>query len=136
LDGEAWIGLIWLRIRTYGERFWMRHWTIRFHIVRVISWLDEKLVASQEGLCSMQVTTPDKYPKAWDSVFLQKFLLPSTCLQMPSSATCSSNAFLVLTLLRKVYFREKTGTFVALSVPVYKGYSQNIRQDYRPSSRV
>jgi hypothetical protein len=21
LDGEAWIGLIWLRIRTYGERF-------------------------------------------------------------------------------------------------------------------
>ena len=30
-DGEAWTGLIWLRIGTGGWRLWMRLWTFVFH---------------------------------------------------------------------------------------------------------
>jgi hypothetical protein len=42
--------LIWLRIGTDGGRLWMRWWTPGFHKMRGISWLAEKLLASQEGL--------------------------------------------------------------------------------------
>jgi hypothetical protein len=54
-DGEAWTGLIWLRIGTGGGRLWMRSWTFGFHKMQGISWLAEDLSASQEGLCFMEL---------------------------------------------------------------------------------
>jgi hypothetical protein len=53
-DG-AWTGLSWLRIETYGGLLWMRQWTSGFHKIRGICWLAEKLLASQEGLCCMEL---------------------------------------------------------------------------------
>jgi len=50
-DGEAWTGLIWLRIGTGGWRLWMRWWTFVFHEMRGMSWIAEDLLASQGGLC-------------------------------------------------------------------------------------
>ena len=53
-DGEAWTGLLWPRIQTGGVRLlmrWLRHW---FHKMRGISWLAEVLLASKEGLYSVE----------------------------------------------------------------------------------
>ena len=49
-DVGVWTGSSWMRIGTGGVNLWMRY---RFHKMRGISWLDEKGLASQEGLCSM-----------------------------------------------------------------------------------
>jgi hypothetical protein len=35
----------------------MRWWTFGYHKVRGISWVDENLLASQKGLCSMELVT-------------------------------------------------------------------------------
>ena len=37
------------------RRLWMRLWTLRFHTMREISCIDADLLASQEGLCSMEL---------------------------------------------------------------------------------
>ena len=55
LDWEAWTGLIWLRIGIGGGRLWMRQWTSMVHKKRGISWLADNRLASQEGLCSMEL---------------------------------------------------------------------------------
>ena len=50
----AWGGmtrLFWLRIGAGGGLLWLRWWIFGFHKMRGISWLDEGLLASQEGLC-------------------------------------------------------------------------------------
>ena len=49
-----WTGLICLRIGTGGGHFWMLQRTFGFHKMREISWLADELLASQEGLCSME----------------------------------------------------------------------------------
>jgi hypothetical protein len=49
--------LSWLRIGTGGGLLWMRQWTSEFHKMRGISWLAEKLLASQEGICSMELVS-------------------------------------------------------------------------------
>jgi hypothetical protein len=36
---------------------WRRWWTYGFHKMRGMSWLAEKLVASQEELCSMELVS-------------------------------------------------------------------------------
>jgi hypothetical protein len=51
---EAWTGLIWLRIGTGGELLWTRLWTFGFHKMRGISWVAQEVLASHEGLCSME----------------------------------------------------------------------------------
>jgi hypothetical protein len=51
----AWTGLIWLKIGTGGGHLWMRLWTFGFHKMWGISWVAEELVASQEGLCSLEL---------------------------------------------------------------------------------
>ena len=56
-DGEAWTGLVWLRIGAGGWRLWMREWTFGFHKMLGHSWLAEDLLASQEGLCSMNLVS-------------------------------------------------------------------------------
>jgi hypothetical protein len=43
------IGSIWFRVRTNRRLLWMRYWTCGFHKMRGISWVAEKLPASQEG---------------------------------------------------------------------------------------
>jgi hypothetical protein len=54
LGGKLWIGFIWLRNR--GQcRLWTRQWTFGFHKMRGISWLAERLLASREGLRSMEL---------------------------------------------------------------------------------
>ena len=54
LDGaRTW--LIWLSIGTGGGLLWMRWWTFGFHKMWGIFWLVEDLLASQEGLCSMEL---------------------------------------------------------------------------------
>ena len=54
---EAWNGLIWLKTGTGGGLLWMQQWTFGFHKMGIISWLAEKLLASQEGLCSMELVS-------------------------------------------------------------------------------
>jgi hypothetical protein len=49
----AWTGSFWLRIGTGGGLLWIRWWTFGFHKMREIPWLNEDLLASQEGLCFM-----------------------------------------------------------------------------------
>jgi len=48
-DGEAWTGLLWLRWALVNVV--RSHW---FHKMHGISGLPEDLLASQEGLCSME----------------------------------------------------------------------------------
>jgi hypothetical protein len=48
-----WIGFKWLGTGSTGEFLWTRQWTFRAHKSRVISWLVERLLASQNGLWSM-----------------------------------------------------------------------------------
>jgi hypothetical protein len=47
---RMWVGFIWLRTATSAELMWSRQWTFGFHIRRWISWPDEWLSASQQGL--------------------------------------------------------------------------------------
>jgi hypothetical protein len=60
----AWAGLSWLRIGTGGELLWTRQWTFVSHKMRVISWPAERLLASPEGLCSVEVLAWSSAP-AW-----------------------------------------------------------------------
>jgi hypothetical protein len=55
-------GLSWLRIGTGGGLLWMRQWTSGFHKMRGISWLADKPLASQEGLCCMELVSSKGYP--------------------------------------------------------------------------
>jgi hypothetical protein len=57
LGWGAWIGFIWLRIGTGGGLLWVRESTFGFHKTRGISWLAEDLLASQEGLCSIELVS-------------------------------------------------------------------------------
>ena len=50
----AWTKSIWLRIGTGDGLLWMRYWTFGFHKMGDVSWLAENLLASQEGLCSVE----------------------------------------------------------------------------------
>jgi hypothetical protein len=55
LSEWIWTGFIWLNIRTGGRLLWRLLWTFRFHKRQGISWLAEQLLASEEGLCSMNL---------------------------------------------------------------------------------
>jgi hypothetical protein len=48
-------GLSWLRIRTGGWLLWVRLWTFGFLKIWGISWLAEVLLASREGLRSIEI---------------------------------------------------------------------------------
>jgi hypothetical protein len=50
-------GLIWLRIGTGGGLLCIRLWTFGFHKMREISWVAQDILASQEGLCSMELVS-------------------------------------------------------------------------------
>jgi hypothetical protein len=50
----VWTRSIWLGIGTGGRHLWMQQWNFRFHKMWGISWLARELLASQEGLCSME----------------------------------------------------------------------------------
>jgi hypothetical protein len=54
---HSWIGLIWLSIGTGGGHLSVRQWTLRFYKMRGIFWLDENRLASQEGLCCMELVS-------------------------------------------------------------------------------
>jgi hypothetical protein len=49
-----WTGLIWFWIGSNGG-VWTRQWTFGFHKRWRISWPAERLLVSQEGLCSMKL---------------------------------------------------------------------------------
>jgi hypothetical protein len=49
------IACIWLRIGTCGGLLWTRWWTFGLRKRQGISWLDEWLLASQDGLSSMEL---------------------------------------------------------------------------------
>jgi hypothetical protein len=51
----VWTGSSWLRIGTGGRNLWMRKWTFGFPKMRGISRLAENRLASQEGLCSLEL---------------------------------------------------------------------------------
>jgi hypothetical protein len=53
--------LIWLRIGTDGERLYARQQTFTYHKMRGISWLAEDMLASEEGLCSMELFGKSAY---------------------------------------------------------------------------
>jgi hypothetical protein len=50
----GWTGFIWLRIRTNDMLLWVQHLIFGFHKMLGISWLAEKMFASQYKLCSME----------------------------------------------------------------------------------
>ena len=54
-DGEAQTGSLWLGIGTGVRHLWIRKWTFGFHKIHGISWLANDLLASQEGLCSVEL---------------------------------------------------------------------------------
>jgi len=54
VGGEAWTGLIWLRIGKGCGWLWMRSWTFRLNKMQRISWITDDLLASQEGLWSTE----------------------------------------------------------------------------------
>jgi hypothetical protein len=49
-------GLGWLKIGIGGGRLWVRRGTFGLHKTRGISWLAANQLASQEGLCSMELS--------------------------------------------------------------------------------
>jgi hypothetical protein len=49
--------LIWLRTGTGGGCLRLQSWTFRFHKMQGVSWLVEDLLASQEGLCSVELVS-------------------------------------------------------------------------------
>jgi hypothetical protein len=51
----VWTGYIWLRIGPSGGLLWTRFRTLGLYKMLGISWLAERLLASQEGLCSMEL---------------------------------------------------------------------------------
>ena len=55
-NGVVWNGFVWLRIRTSGGFFRTPGWNFKFNKILGILWADRKLAASQEGLCSMDVS--------------------------------------------------------------------------------
>jgi hypothetical protein len=57
---KLWTGFIWLKIGTGGGILWTRLSTLRFHKSRRIPWLAEWLLASQEGLCHMELVSTEK----------------------------------------------------------------------------
>ena len=54
-DEQTWAGWIWLRLGIDAGLLWMRQWTFGFHKMRVISWLSEDLLPSQEVLLTMEL---------------------------------------------------------------------------------
>jgi hypothetical protein len=54
-DTCAWTGLFWLRIGRNVQLFWMWWWSFGFHKMWGISLLAEDLLASQEGLWSLEL---------------------------------------------------------------------------------
>jgi len=53
----TWTWLIWLRLGTGGGLLWIRKWIVGFHKMRGISWLAEIRLASQEGLCFIDLVS-------------------------------------------------------------------------------
>jgi hypothetical protein len=53
----GWTGSIWLRTGTGGGLLCMRQRTFGFHRMQGISWVAQELLASQEGLCPMELVS-------------------------------------------------------------------------------
>jgi hypothetical protein len=53
-----WTIFIWLRTGTSGRLLWTQYWTFRFHERCKIPWLPERLLASEEVLCSVVLVPP------------------------------------------------------------------------------
>jgi hypothetical protein len=56
-DVRVWTGSSWIRIGTSGGHLWLRKWTFGFHKTGGISWLAENMLASQKGLCCMEIVS-------------------------------------------------------------------------------
>ena len=56
-DVGLWTESSWFRIGTGGGNLWMRERTFGFHKMRETSWLAENRLASQEGLCSVELVS-------------------------------------------------------------------------------
>jgi hypothetical protein len=54
---KVWTGFICFRIGTSGRLLWRRQWTFGFHKRLRTSWLAEWLLASQEGLCPIDIVS-------------------------------------------------------------------------------
>ena len=86
-DGNAWTGLVWLRIGTGGGRLWVRELTLGSHKLRGICWLVEDLLASEEELCSREIfiyfrpmtnrllANVNIFTNNWSSLIIWLFLL-------------------------------------------------------------
>ena len=81
-DGEAWIGLIWLRIGKGGRCLWM-------HKIQGISWLAEDLLASQERFCSIE--SHFCLHHSHDQLLLQCCSMEATCDTMAVIAATLAN---------------------------------------------
>jgi hypothetical protein len=69
--------LIWLRIGTSTRLLYIGEWTFSFHKLLGNSWVDERLVTSQEGLISVELVTRNYIPED------KNFLLPLPRSQPP-----------------------------------------------------
>jgi hypothetical protein len=63
-------GFIWLMIETHWRVLVnMVIWTFKFHKVLRISWLDEQLLATQEGLASVELISYLEIRKTYREVY-------------------------------------------------------------------
>jgi len=54
-EEDPWTGSIWPRTGTSDGLLWRRQWTFGSHKMREIYWLVEEVLASDEGLCSLEL---------------------------------------------------------------------------------
>jgi hypothetical protein len=90
--------LMWLRITTALWSLWTRRWTFAFHKMLVYSWVTERLVASQEGLSSLQLHSYDPYR-------VQKFLPRECVLVKMNTVTAVPHYFLMIYFNSLLYYR-------------------------------
>jgi hypothetical protein len=82
-----------LRIGTDGGLLWMRQWTFGFHKMREISWLAEELLASQNGLCSMElISAYDTHWTCTDHVYRTLWCHTGSCTALQLGVTARTAA--------------------------------------------
>jgi hypothetical protein len=57
-EGREGTGFIWLMIGTNGRLLWTGKWSFGLHRMWGITGVAEELLASQEGLCSLELVNP------------------------------------------------------------------------------
>ena len=113
----AYNGSIWLRIGTGGGLLRIRWWTFGFHKMRWICWVTEDVLASQEGLCSMELVKAVKeLGQQFCPVAGWRMTAWSICLCTPVVWSCkSTDVFTVIRGWLLDFAQARSALFIATS---------------------